>query len=41
MTSQAPPLWSMPMLPEGRVLPVLQAPDPVLGTPGATVDPAG
>ena len=41
MTSAAPPLWSMPTLPKGRVLRVVQAPDPVLGTPGARVDPAG
>jgi len=31
----------MPALPEGRVLPVRRAPDAVLGTPGADVDPTG
>ena len=30
----------MPLLPEGRVLPVVTAPDPVLSTPCAEVDPA-
>ncbi len=29
----------MPSLPVGRVLPVVQAPDPVLATPGLAVDP--
>ena len=29
----------MPSLPEGRVRPVVRAPDPVLGTPGIEVDP--
>ena len=41
MTSAPAPGWCMPGLPDGRVLPVVQAPDQVLGTPGATVDPAG
>lgn len=41
-TDAGPPAgWSMPVLPEGRVLPVRQAPDAVLGTPGADVDPTG
>ncbi len=30
---------TLPSLPEGRILPVLRAPDPVLGTPGRPVDP--
>ena len=29
----------MPSLPEGRIRPVVRAPDPVLGTPGIEVDP--
>jgi peptide deformylase len=31
--------WSMPRLPPGVVRTVVHAPDPVLGTPGADVDP--
>ena len=31
--------WRTPDLPDGRVLPVVRAPDPVLGTVGITVDP--
>lgn len=34
-----PPRWLMPTLPEGRVLAVVTAPDVVLATPGAGVDP--
>ncbi len=29
----------LPSLPEGRILPVVRAPDPVLATPGPEVDP--
>ena len=37
--SDAPPAWVMPALPPGRVLAVVEAPDPVLSTRGADVDP--
>ena len=38
-TPAPPALPALPALPEGRVRPVLRAPDPVLATPGAEVDP--
>ncbi|MEO7060983.1 MAG: peptide deformylase [Lapillicoccus sp.] len=34
------PTWLMPTLPEGRVRAVVEAPDPVLSTPGVVVDPS-
>ena len=37
--ASGPAAWRMPDLPPGRVLDVVRAPDPVLGTRGEIVDP--
>lgn len=36
----AAPSWRLPLLPAGRVLEVVRAPDPMLGQPGQPVDPS-